>query len=314
MQLIVILLAVVSILTLLSGAVVFFGATKGDRAKSAWFFVATIFATVWMLSISAFLIARPEWGEHVRWHVNWTYISSIFIDVALLGYISWKLKYGKLTTCVFLLMGTILSAIFVMNPELLYSEIILTNAGNSLVTNIGPFYFIFIAFFCLLVPTVMITLLKQVLKTSSNRTRGSDLVLLIGFGISGTMSLIFNLILPLWRWDLVWLGPLAVSTTIIAFYYSILRFRSLNLSSMWLKVFSYIVIIASIAIIYMIIFALIFAALFRGSTPSTEVIILNFIMILIFLLLMPALNEVSTSIHSLIMGTENNKPHKNNKG
>ena len=217
MQLIVILLAVVSILTLLSGAVVFFGATKGDRAKSAWFFVATIFATVWMLSISAFLIARPEWGEHVRWHVNWTYISSIFIDVALLGYISWKLKYGKLTTCVFLLMGTILSAIFVMNPELLYSEIILTNAGNSLVTNIGPFYFIFIAFFCLLVPTVMITLLKQVLKTSSNRTRGSDLVLLIGFGISGTMSLIFNLSLPLWRWDLVWLGPLAVSTTILAF-------------------------------------------------------------------------------------------------
>ena len=202
MQLIVILLGVVSVLTLLSGAVVFFGASKGDRTKSAWFFVATIFATIWMLSISAFLIAKPEWGDHVRWHVNWTYVSSIFIDVALLGYISWKLKYGKLTTCIFLLVGTILSAIFVIHPELLYSEIILSNAGNSLATNIGPFYFIFIAFFCLLVPTVMITLLKQILKTSSNKTKGSDLVLLIGFGISGTMSLVFNLILPFWRWDL----------------------------------------------------------------------------------------------------------------
>lgn len=311
MQLIVILLTVVSILTFLSGAIVFFGATKGDRARSAWFFIATIFATVWMMAISAFLIAQPDWGEIVRWHVNWTYISSIFIDIALLGYITWREKYGKITTFVFLILGLILSIIFAIDPGLLYSEIVLTNAGNSLVTNIGPFYFAFIAFFCALVPTVMITLLRQILRTSSNRKRGGDLVLLIGFGISGTVSLIFNLILPLWRWDLVWLGPLAVSTTIIAFYYTILRYRNLNLASIWLKIFSYVVIIASIAIIYMVIFALIFAALFRGSTPSTEVIILNFIMIVIFLLLMPALNEMITFTRSLIMGDDSNKKDKN---
>ena len=71
---------------------------------------------------------------------------------------------------------------------------------------------------------------------------------------------------------------------------------------MWIKIFSYIVIIASIAIVYMVIFSAIFAALFRGSTPSTEVIILNFIMIMVFLLLMPAMTEVMNFVRSLISG------------
>ena len=57
----------------------------------------------------------------------------------------------------------------------------------------------------------------------------------------------------------------------------------------------------------MVIFSVIFAALFRGSPPSTEVIILNFIMIVIFLLLMPAINELLVSIRSLISGKETPK-------
>ncbi|MBR3254279.1 hypothetical protein IKF88_00925 [Candidatus Saccharibacteria bacterium] len=300
MQLVAILLITVSILTLLSGIAVFFGASKGDRARSAWFFMATVFATVWMVSISIFLIAKPEWYDIMPRHVNWTYISSIFIDVALLGYISWRYKAGKIATITFLALGLFLTGFFVHDPSLLYTDIVLANTGNSLVTNIGPFYFIYIAFYCLLVPTIIITLLCQILKSTSKRIRGGDLVLLIGFAISGTMSLIFNLILPLWTWNLVWLGPLAVSTTIIAFYYTILRFRALNLSSRWLKVLSYIVIITSSAVIYMVIFYVIFAAMFRGSTPSVEVIVLNFVMILIVLLLTPAMSELNMFVRSLI--------------
>lgn len=300
MQIVAILLITVSILTLLSGIATFFGASKGDRSRSAWFFVATIFATIWMVSISLFLIAKPDWQDIMVWHVNWTYISSIFIDVALLGYICWRQKTGKVTTIIFLVTGLILAACFVHNPGLLYSEIVLTNSGNSLVTNIGSFYFIYIAFFCMLVPTVIISLFRQILKSNSKRIRNSDLVLLVGFAVSGTMSLIFNLILPLWTWNFIWLGPLAVSTTIIAFYYTILRYRALNLSSRWLKLLSYIVIITSSAVIYMVIFYIIFAAMFKGSTPSVEVIVLNFIMILIVLLLNPAMNELNMFIRSLI--------------
>lgn len=304
MQLIAILLITVSILTLLSGIAVLFGASKGDRARSAWFFVATIFATIWMVSIAIFLIATPEWASSMIWHVNWTFISSIFIDVALLGYINWRYKAGKATTIFFLILGIILASCFAYNPGLLYTDIVLSNTGNSLTTNVGPFYVVYVSFFCLLVPTVILTLLNRVLKSNSKRIRSGDLVLLIGFGISGTMSLIFNLILPFWTWNLVWIGPLAVSTTIIAFYYTILRYHALNLMSRWLKILSYIVIMTSSAVVYMIIFYIIFAIMFRGATPSVEVIVLNFIMILVVLLLTPAMNELNMFVHSLISGQQ----------
>ena len=308
MQLIAILLITVSILTLLSGIAVFFGAAKGDRARSAWFFAATIFATIWMVSISLFLIATPDWaGDRMTLLVNLTYLSAIFIDIALLGYIAWRYKAGKITTLIFLVAGIIFAGFFIANPSLLYTDIVLTNAGNSLITNFSPFYFTYIAFFCALVPAVLISLLGQIIKSRSDRIKNGDLVLLIGFGISGTVSLVCNLILPLWTWDFIWLGPLAISTTIIAFYYTILRYRALKLGSRWLKILSYIVLITSAAVLYMVVFYIIFLAMFRGSSPSIEVIILNFIMVLFFLLLMPAMNELTAFVHSLISNEDNKK-------
>ena len=94
MQLIVILLATVSILTFLSGAIVFFGSSKGDRARSAWYFAAAIFATAWMASIATFMIATPDRANVIGWHVNWTFISAILLDIAFLGYGVWEKKYG----------------------------------------------------------------------------------------------------------------------------------------------------------------------------------------------------------------------------
>lgn len=302
MQLIVILLTTVAILTFLSGAIVFFGSTKGDRIRSAWFFAAAIFATIWMASISLFLVAEPSWSNIIDWHAKWTFVSAILIDVAFLGYVAWREKYGHVVTTAFLVFGLIISSLIFINPSLLYSEIILDRAGNSIIMNIGALYFSYIAFFCAIVPAIVFALLKQSFKTKSTRKRGGDLVIMGSFGLSSTIILIANLILPLFgNWSVVWLGPLALSTTIIVFYYTILRYHALNLSSIWIRVFSYIIIITSLAIIYMIIFAIVFAALFRGSTPSTEVILLNFVMILIFLLLMPAMNEISKFIRSLII-------------
>ena len=309
MQLTIILLATVSILTFLSGAIVFFGASKGDKIRSAWFFLAAIFATVWMASISIFLVADQSWPPHaIDWHVKWTFVSAILIDISFLGYIAWREKYGQIITFIFFLAGFAISTFIFCAPELLYSNVVLSRTGNSVVMNMGPLYFAYIGFFGAIVPAIILNLLKQYIKTRSARKKGGDLVIMGSFGLSSTIVLVANLILPLFgNWSLIWLGPLALSVTIIAFYYTILRYHSLNLSSIWLKIFSYIVIIASIAIIYMVIFSVIFAALFRGSPPSTEVIILNFIMIVIFLLLMPAINELLVSIRSLISGKETPK-------
>ncbi len=301
MQLIVILLATVSILTFLSGAIVFFGSSKSDRIRSMWYFIAAIFATLWMASIAVFLIASPNFAGNIIWHVNWTFISAIFLDAAFLGYGAWQKKYGKVITFIFLVFGVAISSLILINPRLLYSEVILANTGNSVTMNIGPLYFAYIAFFGMIVPVIVGTFFNQFIKSRSKRKRFGDIITMASFGISSTVVLIFNLILPLFgNWKLIWLGPIALAITILGVYYTILRYKMLNLSSIWLRIFSFIVVIASIAIVYMVIFSIIFAALFRGSTPSIEVIILNFIMILIFIGLMPAMNGFMTFIRSLI--------------
>lgn len=303
MQLIIILLATVAVLTFLSGSIVFFGSSKGDRIRSLWYFMAAIFATVWMASISIFLTAKPDAIESIYGPVNWTFISAILLDVAFLGYAAWNQKYGKILTLAFLLFGLVVSSAILISPSSLYSAVDLQYTGNIVTMNIGPLYFSYIAFFSIIVPAIVGTFLKQCLRARSSRRKGSDIITMSCFGTSSLVVLIFNLILPiLGNWSLIWLGPLALAVTIIAVYYTILRYRALNLASIWLRILSYIVILASIAIIYMVIFSAIFAALFRGSTPSTEVIILNFIMILIFLALMPAMNEFIKFVRSLISG------------
>lgn len=301
MQLIVILLATVSILTFLSGGIVLFGSTKGDRIRSAWYAIAAFFATVWMSSISIFLTAEPSSINTITWHINWTFISAILIDIAFLGYGAWQKKYGKIATSIFLIIGLIIGGAILVNPNSLYTEVLLSNLGNSVTMNIGPLYFAYIGFFAAIVPAIIAVFAHQFFKTRSSRKRGGDIVTTISFGISSTIVLIFNLILPLFgNWSLIWLGPLALAVTILSVYYTILRYRMLNLASIWLRIFSYVVIIASLAIVYMIIFSIVFAALFRGSTPSTEVIVLNFIMIIILIALMPAMNGLMVFIKSLI--------------
>ena len=54
------------------------------------------------------------------------------------------------------------------------------------------------------------------------------------------------------------------------------------------------------AAIYMLIFYLIFTALFKIPNPSASILVLNFIMIVIVLLLIPVINEVTASIRSMI--------------
>lgn len=300
MQLIAILLATVSILTFLSGFIVFAGSSKGNRARSTWYFTAAIFATIWMISISMFLTATTE-SVNIDWHVKWTFASAILLDAAFLGYIVWREKYGKIITLIFLILGLVISGFIFFTPEYLYSGVILSNAGNSVTLNIDSLYFAYNGFFALIVPAIVFLLFRQFRRSTSERKRSGDIITMTSFGVSSVMTLVFNLILPiLGNWNLIWLGPLALAITILSIYYVILRYHVLNLSSIWLRIFSYIVAITSLAIVYMVIFAIIFAALFRGSTPSMEVIMLNFIMILIFLCLVPVINRLFSFFNKLI--------------
>lgn len=312
MQLIVLLLAAVSILTILSGVVIFFGSSKGYKVKAFWFLLATIFATLWMTAISIFLSSTKYDNGVVDLSVKLTFISAILLDVAFLAYVSWKQKYGRLVTLLFMIFGGIVASLIAFKPELMYSNITLAPTGNTVDINVGPLYISYVVFFATLVPAVVTALVRHYFKKQQNKKPTGDVIIMVSFGASSIITLIADLILPLTgTWDYIWLGPLALSAMIIGFYYTTLRYSNLNLNSAMLRVLSYVVILTSLAILYMIIFAIVFTGMFRGATPSTEVIVLNFVMILIMMLLMPAVNQLSNFVKSLI--TSKSKSNETNE-
>ena len=134
-------------------------------------------------------------------------------------------------------------------------------------------------------------------------------VFLIGLMMTGLLSGVFDLVLPPFRYDLIWVGPLTIGLTILGFYFSILKYKMVSLNSSWLRVLSSIVIILSAFIVYLLIFHLVFSALFRVPNPSTQVLLLNFIMIAIVLVLVPAFSEISNLTRSLIMTKQINLPY-----
>lgn len=302
MQLIMILIVMVGLLTILSGIIVFFGPAKGDRIRSAWYLIMTIFVSLWMASLAYFVSAGPDAIDAVYAHVSCAFISAILLDAAFLGYSAWNKKYGKLITLIFLVFGLVICGAILVDHCALYSEIILSNTGNQIIFNINPFYFAYNGYFATIVPATLLIYLRDFLHTRSKRWRHSSLAIMLSYGAASAIVLVTNLIMPIFgQCAASWVGPLAVAIVILMIYFMILRYRIIRLSLRWLRVFSYIVVVTTIAVIYMIIFSIIFAALFRGSTPSIEVIVLNFIMIVIFIALMPVMNGFINFINKLIL-------------
>lgn len=304
MHLIYILVIVVAVLTVLSGLTLVFGSAKTEKPRSAWFLIAAIGEAIWGITISCFLAlgAGEAQANVAPWLVKGIYGGAIIMDVALLGYISWKYKTGKLATIVFAVIGVILMAIFAYDPSVLYSSVNLSNAGNSITIDLGRmFYVAYALYFCAITPALCGFLIYQIRHTRSRNLKKGYWFFMFGIAVAGLLSLVFDILLPPTRYDLIWVGPLTIGLVILGFYYAILRFRMISLSTGWLKVMSYIAIIGSAVTVYLLIFHVVFSSLFRIANPSFQVILLNFIMIAIVLLLMPAISEVHSLTKSWIL-------------
>lgn len=296
-----ILLLATSVLAALSGFSVLVGASKVDRKRMIWFFVAAIMAAVWSVAIALFL-ALPVGSESVApLLIMAIYVSSAVMMVALLGFACWDLFVGKILTVAAALAVVIVSAVVLNNTSILFESFTLSNNGNVVQLVNGLVYWLYIFFFVLNSVLAWLFILRHSQKVRTKRVRQGDYVLLVGLMITGVLSMFSDLILPLFvRYDLIWIGPLALSVTLVTFYYAILRFRIIAISSSWLKTLSYVVLLVSGAVIYMLIFYLIFTALFKIPNPSASILVLNFLMIVIVLLLMPLINEISASMRSMI--------------
>ncbi|MBQ3310105.1 hypothetical protein IJG73_01540 [Candidatus Saccharibacteria bacterium] len=301
MQLITLLLFTVSILTLLSGFSQWIGSRKTDRAHAGMFFLTTICSSLWAVAVAVFLSLKPEQEGIAPLVIYGIYIPSVFMDVFLIAYLNWNNNIGKFLTTIFVAIALFITGALLYDHTILYSEIEIAASGNSIKIVNDWYYWVYLAYFVIASFVIAGSLIYQIAKIRAKNQKMGRIILLVGFAFTGVASLIFDILLPFGiRYDLIWVGPLTISATIIAFYYAALRYRIIQLSSAWLKVMSYVVIMTSAAIIYMLLFFVVFTALFKVPNPSTEVFVLNFIMIAIVLLLLPVINELSAFIRSLI--------------
>lgn len=304
MHLLYILVIIVAVLTIMAALALVLGSPKGEKTRSLWFLAAATGAAIWGMSISVFLSLKNGEVQQMNapYLVAGIYGGAILMDVALLGYISWKYKLGKVVTSLFAIAGIVLFTLFMYDPSMLYSSINLLSVGNSITIDFSRgFYVAYALFFCTITPAFCGFLIYQIRHEKSKQARKGLWFFLIGLSVAGFLSLIFDIILPPSRYDLIWVGPLTIGLVIIGFYYAILRFKMITLNANWLRVMSYIVVMGSAMIVYLLIFHLVFSALFRISNPSFQVILLNFIMIAIVLLLTPAISEIFALAKSWIM-------------
>ena len=234
------------------------------------------------------------------------YLPALFMSWGLAVYPIYKYKIGKVVMVVYALYCLALFALPLINPSFLYSSITLSQAnGNVLHLQRNLYNYFYMGYFISTCLIYMIGLWYNARHAKNSQIKKANIMVLTGFTITGVIALIFDVILSfMGKYDTIWAGPLAMSFAWVFHYYAILKYHLLDLSGKWLKNLSIVIIMSLAAIIYLTIFFIIFIALFKIPSPSTSVIILNVIMIVIVLLLFPVLNEVSAYVRSLASVTD----------
>ena len=302
MQLITLLLIIVAILTALSGIAVISGAHKGDRVQAFLFFFTTMAALAWAVGIGVFLSLPVDTTPEVaKGFITTIYVSAPIMCWGLMAYTCHKYLPGKIGMGILGVICAVFVVLILSKPELLYSSYNLSEAtGNIVHVKQDAFYILYGVYHFVAVGLYMVGLWWAAHSAKLARVKKANIMVLIGFTITGVLALVFDFILPYFgKYDTIWVGILAMSIAWIFHYYAILRYRLLDLSSPWLKGFSHIIAMSLAATTYLVIFFIIFSALFKVPSPSVQVIVLNILMIMAVLLLFPALNELSTFIGSL---------------
>lgn len=172
------------------------------------------------------------------------------------------------------------------------------------------FYYIWFGLFGVIFAwlAAVVAMLKE-RKETSKRKKSVWRVLLFGMIVASASSLVFDVLLRKSNADLMWISPVVFSISLVVFYFSLLKSRVLVLSSKFLKVLSYVILMSMIAVTYIAVFFLIATKLFKISKIDDQVIVLNFVMIVIVLLLLPLISEANSFIKSLMTVSKIDLPY-----
>lgn len=301
MKLITVLLIAVAVLAVLTGFAILCGTTRQSRMSGLWFFIGTVGAAVWSIAIAIFLTLPSSMSDSAPALVISVISGITLTDVALLGYAGWSSgRNGKILVGVFALLGTALCVLLAERPELFYSHFTFGQEFNTIHTTRTWYFYALIVFFTAISLIYSGFLSKTIKRIKNHGAKNGLRIFQAGLSVGGILALVFDLLLLTSVPHLAWIGPMAVSISIITFYYSVVKYRILSLSGKWLEILSYIILMAAAIIVYTLAFYAIFTTLFKVASPSIEILLLNFVMAVILLCLMPALREISAMLRSAL--------------
>ncbi len=293
MQLIRTLLIAATVVVILSGVSIFFGSSKHEKRNAIYFLLAALGASLWTVAITIFLQMPGASSSFVHIIVTCIIGGVTLCDIGLLAYLGWNYKGGKAMTFIFTVVGALLVALLAYDSSLFYNSVNLSGEYTQLFVNHNWYYFTIIAYFFLISIVFSGYLKKRIKETTHPGLKTGLKVFYVGLSVGGILALVFSLILITSCPSLVWIGPMATIISIMSFYYSVVKFRTLSISSKWMEIMSYIILVATAVILYMLAFYIVFTAMFSIPNPSIEILILNIIMAIFLLLLMPAMSELT---------------------
>ncbi|MDO4967455.1 MAG: hypothetical protein Q4E70_01665 [Candidatus Saccharibacteria bacterium] len=291
-----------AITMLLSGFCILVGSRKKERKFTKFYFLSVFFGTIYTISILAFLNLPLNTGAAVKYLGYGIFLAPVLMDIFLLSYILYPFKLFRgfsvfLATLFFLFISFILT----FDTADFYNGFSLSTDGNSFNIVSGPIYLSYILFFVISSVFMIIGLLLRAKQIRSLNTKHGLIFLTISGALLRILMVVFGIILPFIKFELIYLSPIMLSLMVILDYYAVLRFQILMLSSRALKVLSYVILVTTAGTAYMLIFYAIITFLFKIRGLSTEIYILTFIMVTILLLILPIMSEVLSFIRSLIL-------------
>lgn len=307
MSLISILMIATAVLALLSGLIFLVGSSKSDRGRGVWVFMIGLGCALWTFGCGSFLALPSDASDSVvAWSLFGIYIGGLLLAFSVLVYAAWWCRNEKIRrfsrlyviACGLFMLFMAVKVIY--DRGLLYNTVTLSPTGNSLGLYWGWYYIAYCVCHLMMFGGFLLFQYINARTARLKRIKRGDYVLFFGFLIGSMVSLAFNLLLPPVDYSLIWVGPLSLDVVLIAFFFTALKYRTVSIANRWLQILAYAVTLLAGVVAYMMIFYLIFTALFKIPNPSASILVLNFIMIIIVLLLMPVINEVNAALRSLI--------------
>jgi hypothetical protein len=293
----------VAVLAVIIGVVIF-TSNRGqkDRASAISLSLAVFGAALWVFFVQLFRNATTISQANIFLQIFSAVALLIPIGCLLYASSLW-LRKGSLavvSSVAGLIWATIMYFI-IFNFDMFQADIAISTGNNYGTLADSPVTVAyFSAFGVFFVISIVMIVVKAFKNQDANFRRG--LLYLAGcLALSSLLSSTTNIILPIiGHSELFWVGPLSVALTMIFAYFIILRYKLFVNSSHLLQTLTYLVVVAIVAIIYTCLFYLIFTLVFRGASPSDEIVIFNFVMIVIVILILPSVNHSIKYVRKVI--------------